>query len=52
VLDAVGLGPAAADAMYRLLALAYHSERFVIPTASRPEGANLYTEQGSCGYPQ
>jgi len=51
VLDAVGLGPRAAEDMYRLLALAYHSERFVLPTVGRSGEAAPYIDQGSCGYP-
>ena len=52
VLDAVGLGPRAAEEMYRLLALAYQSERFVLPTVSRSDETSRYIEQGSCGYPR
>jgi nitrate reductase / nitrite oxidoreductase, beta subunit len=52
VLDAVGLDTRAAEDMYRLLALAYHSERFVLPTAGRIDEASPYFDQGSCGYPR
>jgi len=52
VLEAVGLGTQAAEEMYRLLALAYHSERFVLPTAGRIDEAFPYFDQGSCGYPR
>jgi len=52
VLAAVGLGPQAAEDMYRLLALAYHSERFVLPTVSRIDEASPYFDQGSCGFPR
>jgi nitrate reductase beta subunit len=52
VLDAVGLSPQAAEDMYRLLALAYHSERFVLPTASRSDETSPFAEQGRCGYPR
>ena len=38
--------------MYRLLALAYHSERFVLPTVGRRDESSPYLEQGSCGYPR
>lgn len=51
VLEAVGLDTEAAAAMYRLLALAYHSERFVLPTAGRIDDTTSYIQQGSCGYP-
>jgi nitrate reductase beta subunit len=51
VLEAVGLDSEAAAAMYRLLALAYHSERFVLPTAGRTDDTTSYIQQGSCGYP-
>jgi nitrate reductase beta subunit len=51
VLDAVGLNTQTAEDMYRLLALAYLSERFVLPTAGRKDEAAPYIEQGSCGYP-
>jgi nitrate reductase beta subunit len=51
-LDAAGLSPRAAEDMYRLLALAYHSERFVLPTVSRIDEASPYIDQGSCGYPR
>jgi nitrate reductase beta subunit len=52
VLDAVDLGPRAAEEMYRLLALAYQSERFVLPTVGRSDETSPYIEQGSCGYPR
>jgi nitrate reductase beta subunit len=52
VLDAVGLGARAAEDMYRLLALAYQSERFVLPTVGRSDETSRYIEQGSCGYPR
>jgi nitrate reductase beta subunit len=52
VLDAVGLGTQAAEEIYRLLAIAHLSERFVLPTAGRKDESSPYIEQGSCGYPQ
>ena len=52
VLEAVGLNTPTAENMYRLLALAYHSERFVLPTVSRIDEASPYIDQGSCGYPR
>jgi nitrate reductase beta subunit len=51
VLDAVGLSTRAAEDIYRMLALAYHSERFVLPTAARKDESRPYIEQGNCGYP-
>jgi nitrate reductase beta subunit len=51
VLEAVNLGPRAAEDMYRLLALAYYSERFVLPTVGRMDESLPYFQQGSCGYP-
>jgi nitrate reductase beta subunit len=52
VLEAVGLDERAAAAMYRLLALAYYSERFVLPTAAgRIHEAASFINQGGCGYP-
>jgi nitrate reductase beta subunit len=52
VLDAVGLDARAAEDMYRLLALAYQSERFVLPTVGRSDETSPSIEQGSCGYPR
>jgi nitrate reductase beta subunit len=51
VLEAVGLDTRAAEEMYRLLALAYLSERFVLPTVGRGNETSPYIEQGGCGYP-
>jgi nitrate reductase beta subunit len=51
MLEAVGLTPPAAADMYRLLALAYYNERFVLPTAGRVDEDTSYISQGSCGYP-
>jgi nitrate reductase beta subunit len=52
VLDALGLAPRAAEDIYRLLALAYHSERFVLPTAAGRDETTPHIEQGRCGYPR
>jgi nitrate reductase beta subunit len=52
VLDAVGLSAPAAEEMYRLLALSYHSERCVLPTVSRIDEISPTIEQGSCGFPR
>jgi nitrate reductase beta subunit len=51
LLEGVGLDPDAAAAMYRLLALAYYGERFVLPTAGRVDETATFARQGSCGYP-
>jgi nitrate reductase beta subunit len=48
-LDAVGLNADTAEQIYRLLALARLEERFVLPTARR-EHAQVFTDQGRCGY--
>ena len=50
VLDSVGLNVEAAQAIYRLLAIAKHDERFVVPTLSRTDEKRLYTDQGCCGF--
>jgi nitrate reductase beta subunit len=52
VLDAVGLDTQMAEDIYRLLAIAHLSERFVLPTVSRIDETSPYIEQGSCGYPR
>jgi nitrate reductase beta subunit len=50
VLDSVGLTLEAAQAIYRLLAIAKYDERFVVPTVSRTDEKGLYTDQGCCGF--
>ena len=50
VLDSAGLTVEAAQAIYRLLAIAKYDERFVVPTLSRTDGEGLYTDQGRCGF--
>jgi nitrate reductase beta subunit len=50
VLDSVGLTVEAAQAIYRLLALAKYDERFVVPTLSRTDGERLRADQGCCGF--
>lgn len=50
VLDRVGLTVEAAEAIYRLLAIAKYDERFVVPTLSRTDGEGLYKDQGCCGF--
>jgi nitrate reductase beta subunit len=52
VLEAVGLGAQTAEDMYRLLAIAHLSERFVLPTAGRKDETSPTIDQGSCGYPR
>jgi nitrate reductase beta subunit len=52
VLDAVGLDTQAAEDIYRLLAIAHLSERFVLPTAARRDETSPFIDQGSCGYPR
>jgi nitrate reductase beta subunit len=51
VLEAVGLTTEVAAEMYRLLALAYYLERFVLPTTGRVDETASYIHQGRCGYP-
>lgn len=50
VLGSVGLTVEAAQAIYRLLAIAKYDERFVVPTLSRTDGERLYADQGCCGF--
>ena len=50
VLDSVGLSVEAAQAIYRILAIAKYDERFVVPTLSRSDEKRLYTDQGCCGF--
>jgi nitrate reductase beta subunit len=50
-LEDVGLSIEQAEQIYRLLALAPYTERFVLPTAAR-EQANTYMDQGRCGFGQ
>jgi nitrate reductase beta subunit len=49
LLDKVGLSADDAEQIYRLLALARHEERFVLPTAAR-EHTGVFTHQGRCGF--
>ncbi len=50
-LEKVGLTKKAADEMYRLLALAFLNERFVIPTARREDsGQDPFIERGFTGF--
>jgi nitrate reductase beta subunit len=50
VLVSVGLTVEAAQAIYRLLAIAKYDERFVVPTLGRTDVKQLYTDQGCCGF--
>jgi nitrate reductase beta subunit len=50
ILGSVGLTVEAAQAIYRLLALAKYDERFVVPTLNRTNGEQLNAEQGFCGF--
>ena len=50
-LAAAGLDRRTADDMYRLIALAGHNERFVIPTVRRTDEASPYVRQGAVGFP-
>jgi nitrate reductase beta subunit len=50
VLDSVRLNVEAAQAIYRLLAIAKYDERFVVPTLSRTDGERLRADQGCCGF--
>jgi nitrate reductase beta subunit len=49
-LGKVGLTEQTAEAMYRLLAIAKHRERFVVPTAHR--GGDLQQLKGLAGFPE
>lgn len=50
-LEEVGLAPEDARGMHRLLALAHHHERYVIPTTHREEtDASPFIERGFTGY--
>ncbi|WP_040948833.1 nitrate reductase subunit beta, partial [Gorillibacterium massiliense] len=50
LLQQFGLTEKAVEDMYRLLAIAKYEDRFVIPSAHREEFADLYSEQGACGF--
>ena len=51
VLDAAGIDVPTAEGIYRLLALARFSERFVIPTRKPVDEVRPYLDQKNCGYP-
>jgi nitrate reductase beta subunit len=46
---AVGMSPRELEEMFRLLAIADHSDRFVVPPAHRELAGRLVEEQGACG---
>lgn len=50
ILKQFGMTEKDTEAMYRLLAIAKYEDRFVIPSAHREEFADLYSEQGGCGF--
>ncbi|CAG0990236.1 nitrate reductase / nitrite oxidoreductase, beta subunit [Myxococcaceae bacterium] len=50
VLERVGLDVAQVEAMYRLLAIANHEERFVVPTGHREWSDDAYDLRGSAGF--
>jgi len=52
ILDAAGLTEQDAKEMYRLLALAFYNERFVIPTTHREKAVEPYVERGLVGFPE
>jgi nitrate reductase beta subunit len=51
ILDAAGIDAPTAEKIYRLLALARLSERFVIPTRKPVDEVRPYLDQKNCGYP-
>lgn len=50
LLEQFGMSAKEMEEMYRLLAIAKYEDRFVIPAAHREEFADLYSEQGACGF--
>jgi nitrate reductase beta subunit len=52
VLEAVGLNESAAHGMYRLLAIAKVSDRYVLPSVRREDSEDLYLTRGACGIPE
>ncbi|MBD5608046.1 MAG: nitrate reductase subunit beta [Desulfovibrio sp.] len=51
-LEAVGLSPETARAMYRMLAIARFDERFAVPTSQREYADNVDDLKGKIGYPE
>jgi nitrate reductase beta subunit len=49
ILEDVGLSIEQAEQIYRLLALAPYTERFVLPTATK-EQPEIHMDQGRCGF--
>lgn len=50
--EAAGLSPEIARAMYRLLAIARYEERFVVPSARREFADDVFEIKGKIGYPE
>lgn len=50
LLEELGISEQEVEEMYRLLAIAKYEDRFVIPSAHREQFADLYSEQGACGF--
>ncbi len=50
VLADVGLTVGQVEAMYRYMAIADYSDRFVIPTSHREYALNAFEEKSSCGF--
>lgn len=50
ILKQFGMTEKDTEEMYRLLAIAKYEDRFVIPSTHREQFADLYSEQGSCGF--
>ena len=48
--ERVGLTGAEIEAMYRLMAIANYEDRFVIPTAHRETGEDVFDLRGACGF--
>lgn len=50
LLESVKLDPQTVQDMYRLLAIARYEERFVVPTARRENGIDVWAHKGAAGY--
>lgn len=50
LLEVTGLTEETMEEMYRLLAIAKYSDRYVIPKAHREEAENMFLGQGTAGY--
>jgi nitrate reductase beta subunit len=49
IAEAVGMAPGELEELFRLLAIADHEDRFVVPPAHRELAGRLVEEQGTCG---